>query len=204
MKSSRPPAGRLRVLIVNEDPQRIDLLAEALIGLGHAVLVRDASLVHGPETGDDPADVALVGRSNAARDPLEIVTQLVHDGSVPTVVSLASRDPRYVAQAARAGSYGAIVGTDGRDLQSAIDVAVERFRQYRLLQDAFSRRAVLEQAKGILMARHGIDEDAAFELLRRHARQKSKKVGEIAAALVESHLLLVPADDTESSPILRS
>jgi response regulator NasT len=206
MKSPARETASLRVLIANEEPRRLDLLAEALIGLGHAVLVRDVSLIPAPE-GDDarPPDVALVGRSNVARAPLEVVTHLVHVGSFPIVASLAAPDADYVIEAAHAGVYGFVVGTNACDIQAAIDIAVERFHQYRMLQEAFVRRAVLEQAKGILMARHGVDQDEAFELLRSHARQKSRRVTEIAAALLESHLLLAPpVEETATSHTVRS
>ena len=49
---------------------------------------------------------------------------------------------------------------------SAIDITLQRFAEYHNLQGAFGRRAVIEQAKGILMARHSVDADKAFALLR--------------------------------------
>ena len=70
----------------------------------------------------------------------------------------------------------------------ATDITLQRVAEYHSLQGAFGRRAVIERAKGILMARHAINGDRAFELLRSHAR----KVVDIAEAVVESHLLLLP------------
>lgn len=190
----------MKVLIANEDPERVDLLAEALIGLGHAALVRDVSLIPGPEPAGEPQpDVALVGRSNAARPPLDVVTYLAHVGLFPTVASLAERDVDYVIQAAGAGVYAFVVGSNAGDIQAAIVIALARFRQYRMLQEAFARRAMLEQAKGILMARYGVDQDEAFQLLRVHARQRSRRVTDIAEALLESHRFLAAVDDTVPS-----
>lgn len=40
--------------------------------------------------------------------------------------------------------------------QSSIDVTLQRFAEYNSLQGAFGRRATIEQAKGILMARHAV------------------------------------------------
>jgi AmiR/NasT family two-component response regulator len=51
---------------------------------------------------------------------------------------------------------------------------------------------VIEQAKGILMARHPISADTGFERLRDHAQRNSRKLNDMAAAVVESHLLLIP------------
>ena len=43
-------------------------------------------------------------------------------------------------------------------MQSAIDIVLRRFAEYHDLEGAFARTAVTERAKGILMERHGIDE----------------------------------------------
>jgi hypothetical protein len=60
------------------------------------------------------------------------------------------------------------------------------------LQGAFGRRALIEQATGILMARHAIDADGAFEMLRNHSQHNGHKLANVAAAIVDSHLLLLP------------
>jgi AmiR/NasT family two-component response regulator len=199
-----PPtaASRTRVLIANDRPAQLNLIAEALTNLGHEPIVRDGPPMDARSPAQPPPDVALVGRLGPDRPTFELVTRLVHDGSCPVVALLPSRDPEYVANAARAGAFAFVVGTDPQDLQAAIDVAMERFHQYTMLQEAFARRAVVEQAKGILMARHAIDADAAFDLMRTHARGNSKRVTDVAAAIVESHLLLLgpTADQTAEAP----
>jgi hypothetical protein len=77
-------------------------------------------------------------------------------------------------------------------LLAAIDITLQRFAEYQSLQGACGRRAAIEQAKGILMARHSIGADAAFERLREHSRHNGRKLADVAAAVVESHLLLTP------------
>jgi AmiR/NasT family two-component response regulator len=52
---------------------------------------------------------------------------------------------------------------------------------------------MIEQAKGILMARHAIDADTAFEILRDHSQHNGHKLVDIAQAIVDSHLLLLPS-----------
>jgi ANTAR domain len=205
MKNPGPahrPADRRRVLIANEEPAASNVVAEVVISLGFEPLFRDLPVTVGTDNDDGPPpDVALVGRWGSDALALEIIHRLVHDGACPVVARLPSRDPDYVAGAARAGAFGFVVGTDGLDLHAAIDLAVARFHQYRMLQEAFLRRAVVEQAKGILMARHGIDQDAAFDLLRAHSRRRSRKVADVAAAVVESHLLLrTAADEAATQP----
>lgn len=75
---------------------------------------------------------------------------------------------------------------------AAIDITLQRFAEYHNLQGAFGRRALIEQAKGILMARHAITADSAFEMLRDHSQRNRRKLIDVAEAIVESHLLLLP------------
>lgn len=53
------------------------------------------------------------------------------------------------------------------------------------LQHALESRAVIDQAKGILMGRHGISADAAFDLLCKQSQLANRKLRDIAADLVD-------------------
>ena len=57
----------------------------------------------------------------------------------------------------------------------------------RHLEEALASRDLIGQAKGILMAREGIDADAAFDILRRASQRTDRKLRDIAAEVV-SHL----------------
>jgi GAF domain-containing protein len=54
------------------------------------------------------------------------------------------------------------------------------------MQEAMLSRAVIEQAKGILMAERGCDEDTAFDLLRAASQRQNVKLREVAQRLVDS------------------
>ena len=79
---------------------------------------------------------------------------------------------------------------DAPEWQSSIDIVLRRFTEYHDLEGAFGRRAVTERAKGILMERHSVDEDAAFEMLREHRRSSNRKLVDVATAVVDGHALL--------------
>lgn len=68
-----------------------------------------------------------------------------------------------------------------RDLRATQTLAAQ-------LQHALSSRVVIEQAKGALAAQLGISVLDAFELLRRYARSHQRKLGEVAADIVEGRL----------------
>lgn len=56
------------------------------------------------------------------------------------------------------------------------------------LQTALTSRIAIEQAKGILAERNNLTMDAAFEALRRHARDNNLKLTEVATAVVTAGL----------------
>ena len=122
-----------------------------------------------------------------------MIGEIVREASCPVIALLHASDPAYIREAAKRGVFAYIIDGTPEELQSAIDITLQRFSEYQNLQGAFGRRATIEQAKGILMARHGIDADTAFAMLRDHSQHNGRKLADIAAAIVESHLLLLPA-----------
>ena len=184
----------LRILIANERRDRLELLAQVVTKLGHEVIAREVDVKEvGAVTAQEHPDVALVGLGLSSEHALELISEIVHEASCPVIALLSVKDPAYVHEAARRGVFAYIVDSTPEELQSAIDVTLQRFAEYHNLQGAFGRRAVIEQAKGILMARHAISADKAFELLREHSQHNGFKLADVAAAIVDSYQLLVPA-----------
>jgi AmiR/NasT family two-component response regulator len=58
------------------------------------------------------------------------------------------------------------------------------------LQTALDSRIVIEQAKGFLAERLGIGVEGAFTLLRRYARDRSRKLTEVATDVLENRLTI--------------
>src|ERR1043165_5796323 len=183
--------GHLRVLIANEKRERLELLARVVAGLGHDVIAREIYVKEvGTVTAREQPDVALVGLGLSSEHALDLITEIVREASCPVIALLTAKDPAYVHQAARRGVFAYIVDGDAQELQSAIDITLQRFAEYQSLQGAFGRRATIEQAKGILMARHSVDADHAFDMLRDHSQHNGRKVVEVAQGIVDSYLLL--------------
>ncbi len=59
------------------------------------------------------------------------------------------------------------------------------------LQSALDSRIVIEQAKGVLAGRYGMTPDAAFEVLRGHARASRMKLHDLARGVVSGDLEVV-------------
>jgi response regulator NasT len=182
---------RLRVLIANERRDRLELLAQVVIGLGYEVVAREVDVGEVAEvTAREHPDVALVGLGLSSEHALGLIGEIVSEASCPVIAILHAADPEYVRQAARRGVFAYIIESTPEELRAAIEITLERFGEFRRLQGAFGRRALIEQAKGILMAQHGISADAAFALLREESQTSGLKLSEIALALTESHRLL--------------
>lgn len=56
------------------------------------------------------------------------------------------------------------------------------------LQSALNTRIVVEQAKGVLAERAGLDMNDAFTLLRTHARNNNLRLGDLARDVVEGNI----------------
>jgi AmiR/NasT family two-component response regulator len=192
--------GQLRVLIADGPDARLEQVAGTVAALGHAVVAREHSLDNlAPLTAAEHPDVAIVivGESEKA---LELIARIVREAACPVIAILEAQDRAFIQEAAKQGIFAYISnGSDPEELQSEIDIALSRFAEYHDLEGAFGRRAITERAKGILMERHSIDEEEAFKLLRDQARHSQRKVVDIAAAVLSSHMLL-PSESRERVP----
>jgi AmiR/NasT family two-component response regulator len=195
------PVEHLRVLIANERPDRLERVALIVAGLGHEVIARQLEVTEvGQVTREERPDVALVGLGANSEHALELISKIVHEAACPVITLLEARDQAYVHEAAKRGVFAYITDTDPEQLESAIDIVLRRFAEFHNLQGAFGRRAVIEQAKGILMARHAISQEKAFEMLRTHSQHNGRKLADVAEAIVDSHLLLLPTLPAQASP----
>jgi AmiR/NasT family two-component response regulator len=186
----------LRILIANERRDRLELLAQVVAGLGHEVIAREVDVREvAAVTAREQPDVALVGLGISSDHALDLISEIVREAFCPVIALLSAKDPTYVHEAAKRGVFAYIVDTTPEELQSTLDITLQRFTEYHNLKGAFARRAVIEQAKGILMARHGINADKAFDLLRGHSQHNGNKLADVAAAIVDSHQLLMPAPE---------
>jgi response regulator NasT len=193
----------LRVLIANEQPERLDRLVDVITGLGHKVIARELDVGEvGAVTAREQPDVALVGLGLSSDQALKLIERIVHESTCPVVALLTASDPAYIHEAAKRGVFAYIVDGNPEGLESALDITLQRFAEYHELQGAFGRRALIEQAKGILMARNAIDADAAFALLRERSQHTGHKLIDVAAALIESHSLLGPPPGGGGQPLV--
>jgi AmiR/NasT family two-component response regulator len=181
----------LRILIANERRDRLELVVPIVVALGHEVIAREVEIEDvGAITARERPDVALVGLGASSEHALGMIDKIVREAACPVIALLHSPDPDFVKEASKRGVFAQISDTDVDDWQSSIDIVLRRFAEYHDLEGAFGRRALTERAKGILMERHSIDEDSAFEMLRERSRIDNRKLIDLAAAVVDGYRLL--------------
>lgn len=96
---------------------------------------------------------------------------------------------------------GAVVGTAGYYVDLT-DTFVEARQEIldEALPDLFEARAVIEQAKGVLMAIYRVSADQAFGVLRWRSQETNTKLRELAKQIVaEICTLPAPAPDVQSA-----
>ncbi|PRY00563.1 GAF and ANTAR domain-containing protein [Allonocardiopsis opalescens] len=127
----------------------------------------------------------FLGRAVQCGDRSSVTFPFGLDGVVVTF-GLHSGRPRSFDEATAAPLAALLAEQLALALHSAgryTDVAREAAHMRR----ALSSRAVIDQAKGILMHAHGCDAAQAFEQLRRVAQRNQLKVTEVAQRLVDEH-----------------
>lgn len=143
-------------------------------------------------------DMIIVDAESAARDALEHVVIATRDARRPIVLFTNDNDTRHVKDAVAAGVSAYIVaGLAPQRIRPILDVAMARFQHEQALRaelaDAKTElqdRKTIDRAKGILMQRQGLNEQAAYEKLRKAAMDKGIKLSDVAQRLIDAADLL--------------
>jgi AmiR/NasT family two-component response regulator len=196
----------LRILAADEDREALESTVAVLEGLGHDVT---SLAVHVTEAAahivaDEP-DLAVVVVHQDDEHALSLIEEINEYSSGPVIAVLHGEDPEFVRDAAKRGVYAYARLETPEAVQGAIEVAMARHAEASKLSDkvdqlegALDRRAIIERAKGILMERHGITEQQAFDKLRGASRASNRRVVDLARAITDTRSLL--PDNGKSEP----
>lgn len=202
-QSAPPPARNLRIVVVHAGPHEPALRAHALnAGLAEAGYDIVASLPADMYLPEQIArlqpDMIIIDAESDARDVLEHIVIATRDERRPIVMFTEDDAPSSMEAAMAAGVSAYIVaGLQAERIKPVLNVALARFRQEQKLLDELddtrhklAERKVIDRAKGLLMARHGMSEDAAYQKLRTMAMNKNLKLAEIAQRILDVEDLL--------------
>lgn len=189
----------MRIAIIDPDRERALLIVDALKDAGEfeVTVVGDASGLARRLAEIDP-DVVLVDLANPGRDLMEQVALESGPLERPVAMFVDQSDEAMIRAAVEAGVSAYVVdGLRKERIKPIVDTAIARFRAFSRLRmelqasrAALAERKIIDRAKGILMRAKGIDEDAAYALLRKSAMDQNRKIAEIAQSIVTAAELL--------------
>ena len=192
-------ANRLSIVVVEADRDRALLMIESLREAGdHDVQVISEVSSLGRKIAERNPDVVLIDIANPSRDTIEELTLATSPLDRPVAVFVDQSDGSLTKAAIEAGVSAYVVdGLRPERVKPVVDAAITRFNMFRRMREelaetkrALEERKLIDRAKGMLMKAKGIEEDAAYALLRKTAMDQGKKIAEIAAALVTAAELL--------------
>lgn len=116
----------------------------------------------------------------------------------PVIVFADRCDEQWIMKAVNVGANSIVVdGIKESRIKSIIDIATARFQrciilrsELRSTKQKLEERRDIDRAKGILMRKKNVDEEQAYQLFRKIAMDKNKRIGEVSATLIMATELL--------------
>ena len=195
MSPVRAESGRRRrILVVDDDRQLCDLLAEALGQAGYEVMAAQCANDALAAIATAAPDLAVLDIKMPGTSGLTLSELLRDQFAIPFVFFSAVDSEETVRQATLIGALAYLVKPlDARQLIPAINAAVARADElHRLrqsesqLSDALQQNRGISVATGILMERLRLSRGMALELLRRATRARRQRMSQVAEDLVKS------------------
>ena len=183
----------LRVLLVDQEPDRASTLERVLRDAGYDLLGKVAPNTElldqvrrlGP-------DVIIVDMALPDRDTLEYMATLTRDQPKPIVMFVDQSDETMIGRAVKAGVSAYVVdGVDPQRVKPIVDVAIAQFREFQALRDELAQtksnlagRKLIDRAKGLLMAERDLSEEDAYRALRKLAMDRGMRLSDVAEEIL--------------------
>jgi response regulator NasT len=188
----------MRIAIIDESASRASIIEEGLAQLDSEILIlteRNGLLSHVEAFAPD---VVLIDLGNPSRDVLEEYFAVSRAVARPIAIFVDESDAETIGASIDAGvSVYVVDGLSVNRIRPVLDLAIRRFNAFARLQadldeakGKLAERDAIDRAKRILMNSRGLTEPEAYAELRRKAMQSSRRIAEIAEAVVTAHELL--------------
>jgi len=189
----------MRIAVIDESASRASVIREGLAQLGDSeifVLTERHGVL--AELGRIAPDVVLIDLGNPSRDVLEEYFAVTRALSRPIAMFVDRSDEEAIGASIDAGvSVYVVDGLAASRIRPVVDLAVRRFHAFARLQadldeakGKLAERECIDKAKRILMNGRGMSETQAYAELRRKAMDASRRIAEIAEAVVTAHELM--------------
>ena len=191
----------MRIAVIDESASRASVIREGLAQLpGSEVFVITERRGLVAQIAEIAPDVVLIDLGNPSRDVLEDYFAVSRALSRPIAMFVDRSDEEAIGASIDAGvSVYVVDGLAAARIRPVLDLAVRRFNAFARLQSELddargklAERETIDKAKRILMQSKGISEPEAYAELRRKAMSSSRRILDIAEAVVTAHELLGP------------
>ena len=183
----------LRILLAEDEPAVAASVEEQLRALGHEIVGEAAT---GEEAvslaAQTEPDVVVMDIVMPDGDGIEAARRIAEQSPTPVVFLSGHFDEELLEGVVASGGLAYLLkpATSGQ-LQAALTLARERFRemkdlrdQARRLEQALDARKLVTRAKGLLMRRHGLTEEEAHRRMQKEASRSNMKLVQLARAIL--------------------
>ncbi|MEM9620608.1 MAG: response regulator [Pseudomonadota bacterium] len=194
MESNESQAA-LRVMLIDDDPKRARWVQNSLREFGFdtcSIVAEPARMLK--EISEHAPDVIIIDMESPGRDLLESLSVLAAHQPTPVVMFSEEEDPDYISRAVAAGVSTYLVGgIEPAKVRPIIEVALAQFRNFQGLRQALddtrselSARRTIDQAKLRVMQALNIDEQQAYEHMRKEAMNAGVRLATLARQIMET------------------
>lgn len=144
------------------------------------------------------ADAAILAARRVDDEVLRAVKIINSRRPLPVVLYTDDSLQQSIHAAVAAGVSAYVADcTDINRLGSLLDVATARFAETQSLKKelfkakaTLAERGTVEKAKGIIMRQRQVSEDKAYQLLRKLAMDRNRRIGEVAGEVIAAAEIL--------------
>jgi response regulator NasT len=194
-------AQTLRIAVADDEPRMRDYYLDTLPRMGHRV---ECTARSGRELVEhcraSRPDLIITDIRMPDMDGIDAVAEIGRDHPVPALLVSAYHDAELFRRIEGQQVLAYLIKPIKQaDLEAAIAVALQRFAQLQALtaqvgelRQTLEERKLVERAKGILMKKAGLDEEAAFLRLRKLSRDGNRKMIEVARMIIAAEQAFLP------------
>lgn len=181
----------MRVLVIDPDSARAALVAEGLAGI-EPLEVRHRPIYDEADAIAFAPDVVVVATASPDRDTIDSLRDASVTNPRPVVMFVDRSEPALAEAAVRAGVAAYVVdGLAVGRVRGVLEVAMSRFQLMNQLRKDLDKakadlasRKTIERAKALLMKERGLEEEAAYKLLRKLSMDTGRPLAAVAADLL--------------------
>jgi len=177
-----------KLLIADDDRVVLFTLVEGLREAGFEVIeARDGHRALELCNSVPPPNLALLDIRMPGLNGLELARRLRAETMVPFLFFTAYDDEDMVREAVKLGALGYLVKPlDVPRIVPMVRMALARSQELDGLREALASNRHIGTAVGIAMRDWRLDQTTAFERLRKHARDRSARLSDVAREIVET------------------